>query len=288
MNDARYARGTRRRDAHAGCRRKADLFCACKTQQERQHAVKLFRRFQTKNGLHKHVLLQALGYLDTLSQKKEYHIKMPLTGIAVFMIAAKNDSGGNDYDSNTKLPLMTRVIEQAHDGEFTAQRVRAEEFKVLDALGWMLNRPTALSALHLYLEVCRQENKETLDIADEIEKECDKVCWFAMLSGVSRKYLPTTVAAASIVEARRSTAFRRGAENMEDWTTEMTSALGPCPEHLIHCLADLNVMMRHDETDQEQDDEDAADGCRKTSDEPPTKQRKLSLERVNMVQVGAA
>lgn len=125
-------------------------------------------------------------------------------------------------------------------------------------------------------------------MAKEIEETCDKVCSLAIRNGVSCKYLPSTMAAAAIVVARRSTALRRGKNKMEDWTTNMTNALGAPPRNLKDCLADLGAMVRDDETDQVQDHTRAAGQCRNAGDEPPSKQRKLSSGRADVVQVGAA
>lgn len=266
--------------ARGKCVRESECACVRWAQEQRQHAVELLSKLQTENGLHDHVVLQALGYLDLLYGNEQYQVRMPLTVITLFFIAAKNDSGGC-------MLLITDLIQQEKDKKLTVKDVIAEEVKALDALGWMLNRPTALSAMNLYLEVCRLQNDETTDVAKEIEKACDKVCSLAMRSGVSCKYLPSTVAAAAIVVARRSTALRRGVKNIDEWTAKMTHALGPRPKQLERCLADFAAMVCDNETEA-RDNLCAVDQCCKPSDEPPTKKRKLSSECVNVVQVGAA
>jgi hypothetical protein len=237
-------------------------------------------KLQTENRVHHHVVLYALGYLDLLHGNEKYQVRMPLTVITLFFIAAKNDYGGS-------MLLITDIIPQENDKKLTVKDVRAEELKALDALGWMLNRPTALSVMNLYLEVCRLQNGEKKHVVEEIEETCDKVCSLAILNGVSRKYLPSTVAAAAIVVARRSTALKHVAENIEEWSTNMTDALGTRPD-LKDCLADLGGMLRKEKTDQVQDHARAAGQRRNASDEPSTKQRKLSSERADVVQVGAA
>jgi hypothetical protein len=238
-------------------------------------------KLQTENGLHHHVVLHALGYLDWLYGNEKYQVRMPLTAIALFLIAAKNDSGES-------MLLITDIIQEEKDKKLTVKDVIAEELKVLDALGWMLNRPTALSAMNLYLEVCRLQNEEKTEVAKEIEETCDKVCSLAIRNGVSCKYLPSTMAAAAIVVARRSTALNNGAKDMQEWTAEMKDALGAAPGNLKDCLADLGAIVLDDKTDKAQDHAPAAGQCRNASDEPPTKQRKLSSERADVVQVGAA
>lgn len=263
------------------CARETHCRCVRWTQEQRQHAVKLLSKLQTENGLHHHVVLQALGYLDLLYGNETYQVRMPLTVITLFFIAAKNDFGGSTL-------LITDIIQQETVTKLRVKDVVAEELKALDALGWMLNRPTALSAMNLYLEVCRLKNEEKTDVTKEIEETCDMVCSLAVRKGVSCKYLPSTVAAAAIVVARRSTALKHGAEDMEEWTANMTNALGAPPRNLKDCLADLGAMARHDETNQVQDHKREANQCRNASDEPPTKQRKLSSERASVVQVGAA
>jgi hypothetical protein len=236
---------------------------------------------QTQNGLHDDVLLQALGYLDSLYGNEKYQVRMPLTVMTLFFIAAKNDSGGS-------VLLITDILKNDKAKILTVKDVRAEEYKALEALGWMLNRPTALSAMNLYLEVCRLQNEEKTDVTKEIEKTSHKVCSLAIRTGVSCKYLPSTVAAAAIVVARRITALKHGAEDMEEWTTNMTNALGAPPRNLKNCLADLGGMVRDDKRDPAEDRSREAGQCRNVSDEPPTKQRKLSPERADAVQVGAA
>lgn len=270
----------KRSAARDKCVRETDCRCVRCTQEERQHAVKVLSKLQTENGLHHHVVLQALGYLDLLYGNEKYEVRMPLTVITLFFIAAKNDSGGS-------MLLITDIIQEEKDRKLTVKDVIAEEFKALDALGWMLNRPTALSAMNLYLEVCRLQNGEKRHVVKEIEEICDKVCNLAMRNGVSRKYLPSTVAAAAIVVARRSTALKHVDEDIQEWTTNMTDALGEPPRNLEDCLADFGAMLRQEETNQVKDHARAAGQCRNASDEPPTKQRKLSSERADVVQVGS-
>jgi len=241
----------------------------------------LLRQLQTQNGLHDYVLLQALGYLDLLYGNEKYQVEMPLTVMTLFFIAAKNDSGGS-------MLMITDILKNDKDKILTAKNVIAEEYKALEALGWKLNRPTALSATNLYLEVCRLQNEDKADVTKEIEKTSHKVCSLAIRTGVSCKYLPSTVAAAAIVVARRITALKHEAEDMEEWTTKMTNALGEPPRNLKDCLADLAAMVRDDETDRAQDHLREAAQRWNVSEEPPTKQRKLSPERADVVQVGAA
>lgn len=261
------------------CSRETDCRCVRWTQERRQKVVKLLTMLQTKYEIHDHVVLQALGYLDLLYGNEEYKVREPLTAITAFFIATKNDSGGSTL-------MITDLIQ--HDITLTVGDVIAEEFRALDALGWMLNRPTALSAMNLYLEVCRLQNEERADVTKEIEETSDKVCSLAIRTGVSCKYLPSTVAAAAIVVARRITALKYAAKDMEEWTTNMTNALGAPPRNLKDCLADLGAMVRADETDRAQDHSRQAGQCLHASDEPPTKQRKLSPERADVVQVCAA
>lgn len=270
----------KRSTARDKCVHETDCRCVRCTQEQRQHAIRVLSKLQTENGLHHHVVLQALGYLDLLHGNELYEVSMPLTVITLFFIAAKNDSGGS-------MLLITDIIPQEKDKKLTVKHVIAEELKALDALGWMLNRPTALSAMNLYLEVCRLQNKEKEHVVKEIEETCDKVCSLAILNGVSRKYLPSTVAAAAIVVARRSTALKHVNQDIQEWTTNMTNALGVRPD-LKDCLADLGAIGCDDKTDQIQDHGRAAGQCRNASDEPPTKQRKLPSGRADAVQVCAA
>lgn len=274
------------------CSRETDCRCVHWTQEQRQDAVELLSKLQTENELHDHVVLQALGYWDLLYANDKYEVQMPLTVITLFFIAAKNDSGGCMLlitDLIQQYMRLTADVKQQEKAKIlTVKGVIAEEFKALDALGWKLNRPTALSAMNLYLEVCRLQNEEETEVAKEIEETCDRVCSRAIRNGVSCKYLPSTVAAAAIVVARRSTALKREAKDMQEWTTNMTNALGAPPRNLKDCLADLGAMVRDDKTDQVQDHAREAGRCRNVSDEPPTKQRKFPPERAHVVQVGAA
>lgn len=262
------------------CVRETDCRCVRCTQEQRQHAIRVLSKLQTENMVHHHVVLYALGYLDLLHGNEKYQVRMPLTVITLFFIAAKNDFGGS-------MLLITDIIPQENDKKLTVKDVRAEELKALDALGWMLNRPTALSVMNLYLEVCRLQNGEKKHVVEEIEETCDKVCSLAILNGVSRKYLPSTVAAAAIVMARRITALKHEKQDIQEWTTNMTNALGARPD-MKDCLADLGGMQREEKTDQVQDHARAAGQCRTASDEKHTKKRKVLSEGADVAQVGAA
>lgn len=168
----------------------------------------------------------ALSYLADYSALKEISKEdYQLAGIACLWLASKYEE---------IYPPRTRNYIEVTADTYSVRDLKNMEGNIIEALGFDLNRTTALQLLEAMLENGETEKSDTLNKATAL---CKYAIETALFEGLGKKYAPLTMALAAMALAE--TALKCKLE------TKLLSSTKVSKAELAECFKDMCLFMQN-------------------------------------------